>query len=92
MSPHVLLRTTCFLFSNRAHNEDGEKRIVIRETETGSLCEKDTYKICGVVYVDRILPEENKEGPKKRFNIPIILKTTTTRRRIRRNKKKGKDD
>jgi hypothetical protein len=40
--------------------------------------------MCGVVYVDRVLLEENNEDSEKHFNIPIIYKT-----KRRRN---GKDD
>jgi len=50
--------------------------------------ERDTHEMCDVVYVYRVLPEENKEDSWKRFNFPIIYKSKT-RRRIRRN---GKDD
>lgn len=66
-------------------DRENSKRGRDRERET------HTCKMCGVLYVDRVLPEENKEDSWKRFNIPIIYKMMMKRRRKRR-RRNGKDD
>jgi len=82
LSLHVLLRRGCFLFSNQAHNEERETK---RQKRILKEKERHIYKMCGLVYVDRALPEENKKDSWERFNIPIICA-------MKKRKETGKDD